>query len=108
MINSVENKIFDACGSHLQGNIIDHTYDELVHSFGEPTIVDGPCDKTRVEWNLTFDLEDGETVKATVYDYCNDEPLDENRFWSIGGWNHSAYTLVASTLYLDHKIWESI
>ena len=65
MIKSMENNIFDACGAHLQGNINDHTYDELVHSFGEATIVDGPCDKTCVEWNLTFDLEDGETVKST-------------------------------------------
>ena len=107
MILSQEHKAFDCCGSHLIERITDMSYDELVHSFGQPTFEGvSPDEKTRVEWNLTFDLEDGNVVKATVYDYKADHtPLNELKMWSIGGWNEMAATCVNAVLYLDHKMW---
>tara|TARA_B100000683_G_C12444922_1_gene537691 strand:- start:1122 stop:1454 length:333 start_codon:yes stop_codon:yes gene_type:complete len=102
MILSQENKAFDCCGSHLQDRITEFTYADLVRSFGEPTWDElSEMDKTRVEWNLTFDLEDGTTTRATIYDYKNDTPLDENKVWSIGGWEPMAATCVNAVLQLD-------
>lgn len=105
MILSMENKAFDACGSHLQDRITEYTYDQLVKSFGEPTFSGiSPDEKTRVEWNLKFDLEDGTTTHATVYDYKCDRPLDENKVWSVGGWNVVGARCVDAVLFLDHGL----
>ena len=106
MTKSMENKRFDACGSSLMDRITEYGYDQLVQSFGEPTIawdVESPDGKTRVEWNLTFDLEDDSTVHATIYDYKSDELLSQNKVWSIGGYNDFAARCVNAVLFLDHE-----
>ena len=108
MINTMENKRFDATGSHLQ-DTINYSYDDLVHSFGEPTITQHvDSGKVTVEWQLTFDLdgEYGGKVKATIYDYCTGVPAKENMSWSVGGYKMAAAICVKSTLYLDHEIWK--
>ena len=107
MINTMENKRFDATGSHLQ-DTINYSYDDLVHSFGEPTITQHvDSGKVTVEWQLTFDLEDDGKVQATIYDYCTGVPAKENKSWSVGGYKMDAAICVKSTLYLDHDIWEN-
>lgn len=104
MIMSMENKAFDCSGSHLKDRITEYSYDQLVQSFGEPTLGVSPDEKVRVEWNLTFDLEDGTKALATVYDYKCDTPLNENKVWSIGGWERIAARCVNSVLFLDHGL----
>ena len=105
MIKLMDNKRFDAAGSHLQGKI-NYRYDDLVHSFGEPTITQHIDDKITCEWQLTFNLEDDRKIKATIYDYKSDVPAEDNNNWSVGGYEMDAFICVKSTLYLDHEIWE--
>jgi len=112
MIKMMDNKAFDATGSCNQG-VVNYSYDDLVHSFGEPTITNHvDSGKVSVEWQLTFDVEDEyffeKKVKATIYDYCTGVPAKENKQWSVGGYDKSAFICVNSVLYLDHEIWESI
>lgn len=99
MILSQVNKRFDATGSSIMGTL-KSDFDEIITSFGYPTIVDR-CDKTQVEWNITFNLEDGRTVKATIYDYTIDGPAELNKEWSIGGYDPTAAACVNAVIALD-------
>ena len=103
MIMSMENIEFDACGSYRQGQLENTTFEQLVASFGEPTFMDRSFDeKTTVEWHLTFEMEDGSFVQATIYDYKTDIDFAENIRWSIGGFDERAAVCVTSVLYLDN------
>ena len=102
MIISMENNQFDSCGSYRQGHIENATFEQLVASFGEPTFMDRSFDeKVTVEWHLTFEMENGSYVQATIYDYKTGIDFAENTRWSIGGFDELASTCVNSVLYLD-------
>ena len=100
MILSQENKKFNTTGSHLQGRL-KADFLEVVKSFGQPTIRWSIDDKVTREWNITFDLEDGTTTHATIYDYKSDVPAEFNQNWSIGGWDPMAATCVNAVIALD-------
>ena len=103
MIISMENEIFDACGSYRLGQLEDTDFATIVKSFGEPTITDVSADeKVTCEWNLTFEMEDGRFIQATIYDYKSDVDFSENTRWSIGGFDERAVFCVTSVLYLDN------
>jgi hypothetical protein len=77
-------------GTSLQGSVFT-TYEHLVATFGEPTIIDG--DKTRAEWILSLQ---GETV--TIYDWKTDSLPLEGYDWHVGGHNLNAPALVVAAL----------
>jgi hypothetical protein len=73
------------------------TYDRLVATFGEPSLLGDVNEKVQAEWVLKFD--DG-TI-ATIYDWKNygdgvpEFPYD----WHIGGHNGKAVSRVVTALY---------
>jgi hypothetical protein len=77
-------------GTSLQGSVFT-TYEHLVATFGEPTIIDG--DKTHAEWILSLQ---GETV--TIYDWKTDSLPLERYAWHVGGHNLNAPDLVQVAL----------
>tara|TARA_A200000159_G_scaffold164659_1_gene195326 strand:+ start:415 stop:744 length:330 start_codon:yes stop_codon:yes gene_type:complete len=99
MILSQVNKLFDATGSSKVGTL-EIDFDQIIKSFGYPTIVDR-CDKTKVEWNITFNLEDGRTIKSTIYDYTIEGPAELNTVWQIGGYDPAAAACVNAVVALD-------
>ena len=79
----VMNNFRVANGTHFVG-LVEATYEELRQTFGKPLKAtdDG---KTRAEWVVLFDTEEGDVV-ATVYDWkCQDIPLDQMKIWNVGG-----------------------
>jgi hypothetical protein len=78
--------------SCLQG-YVNTTYDNLVKTFGEPTLRDG--DKTTVEWQLKF--YNGDVV--TIYDYNQWDTPTGYYDWHIGGFNKNAQYLVEKALF---------
>ena len=99
MILSQVNKLFDSTGSCKQG-FLTANLDEFINSFGYPTITNR-CDKTQVEWNIIFELEDGRTIKSTIYDYCIDEDIESNNEWQLGGYDPAAAACVNAVIALD-------
>lgn len=82
-------------GSSLMGKLY-KTYDEIVAKFGEPTLRGG--DKTQVEWQLEFTVEDddGEVdyVVATIYDWKEVYAPETVTEWHIGGFNGNSVDAV--------------
>ena len=89
-------------GTHLQG-YVECSYDDLVNTFGTPTIEGGMETKIEVEWELTFiestRTDDNHEV-VTIYNwkngkrYCGEEEgleVQDIKEWNIGG--HSKYAL---------------
>ena len=74
-------------GTHKVGSLRGVNYDDLVRTFGVPSInVPSGDDKIQVEWVFYFD---GDNV-FTIYDwktYDRDYTLKELTTWSIGGNN---------------------
>jgi|TARA_B100001094_G_C17594516_1_gene513545 hypothetical protein len=99
MILSQVNKRFDATGSSKMGTL-EIDFDQIIKSFGYPTIVDR-CDKTQVEWNITFELEDGRKVQSTIYDYTIEGPAELNKVWQIGGYDPAAAACINAVVALD-------
>ena len=70
-------------GGSRQGELDGVSYQEIVHTFGEPTYDEPSGDsKVQVEWDIRFD----NGVRASIYDYkqynIHPEQID---YWSIGG-----------------------
>jgi len=71
-----------ANGTFLVG-MISATYEEMKQAFGRPLKGDG--DKTRAEWVVLFDTDEGDVV-ATVYDWkCSEIPIEDVQVWNVGG-----------------------
>ena len=89
-------------GTHLQG-YVQCSYDDLVNTFGKPTIEGGMETKIEVEWELTFydpTIHFDEVQIATVYNwkngkrYCGEEEgleVQDIKEWNVGG--HSKYAI---------------
>ena len=73
---------------------VDTTYDALVNLFGKPCLIDSFDGKVRAEWIIKFD--DG-TI-ATIYDWKEDQPLEQVTDWHVGGFSPKALTLVAAEI----------
>ena len=82
------------CGTHLQGKIINRSYDDLVKVFGHPQYRFDPADadgdnKIDVEWSFTF--PDGRAF--TIYNWKNGaaycgaagELVERMKVWHVGG-----------------------
>ena len=95
-------------GSSLRGHI--HvTYGALVEAFGVPNIQSS--DKVFNEWGIEFrvpveddgmgDVDDYDTVNATIYDWKEEDAYDSHYGeyrWHIGGLDHRAVELVYEAL----------
>ena len=95
-------------GTSLRGKIT-ASYDELVEVFGEPNIE--ASDKVFNEWGIEFrvpvdddgmgDVDDYDTVQATIYDWKELDAYDSHvgkYEWHIGGRNYQAVELVYEAL----------
>ena len=62
---------------------LNESYSTLVEMFGQPDNPDKdmPVIKTTALWNVLFN--DG--TLATIYNYKNDTPPEQNSFWHISG-----------------------
>ena len=62
---------------------LNESYSTLVEMFGQPKNPDkdGHIIKTTAEWMILFN--DG--TLATIYNYKDDTPPEQNTFWHIGG-----------------------
>lgn len=98
-------------GTSLKGTMKTSYYD-IVEKFGEPTI--GPDDrngdKTTCEWHIEFqvpvddeyadgDVDDYDTVVATIYDWKNNSTPMERTIWHIGGKQIEAEWLVTDVMF---------
>ena len=98
-------------GTSLKGTMKTSYYD-IVEKFGEPTI--GPDDrngdKTTCEWHIEFqvpvddeyaagDVDDYDTVIATIYDWKNNSTPMERTIWHIGGKQIEAEWLVTDVMF---------
>ncbi len=103
IINNIENsQSIKTSGSSLVG-YVPTSYEELVNAFGEPSYTEPSGDgKVQKEWNLEFELEDGNYVVATIYDYCVGERgyLEPGYEWHVGGFDYRALELVEDALEL--------
>ena len=98
-------------GSSLRGHI-HATYDELVEVFGEPNILNAEeGDKVFNEWGIEFrvpveddgmgDVDDYDTVNATIYDWKERDAYDSHvgsYRWHIGGKEYRSVELVYEAL----------
>ena len=106
MSNFVACDSIDVNGTSYQG-IVTTTYDELVNKFGDPTYTDAsPYEKVNAQWSLEFkvpftddtEIEDFETVTATIYNWkVGYIPTDEYE-WHIGGFDFESVELVQGVL----------
>tara|TARA_B100001287_G_C22488665_1_gene437920 strand:- start:358 stop:684 length:327 start_codon:yes stop_codon:yes gene_type:complete len=106
MSNFVACDSIDVNGTSYQG-IVTTTYDELVNKFGDPTYTDAsPYEKVNAQWSLEFkvpftddtEIEDFETVTATIYNWkVGYIPTDEYE-WHIGGFDFESVDLVQGVL----------
>ena len=78
-------------GTSLKGYITAN-YNDLVQAFGEPVYMaerDGFSDKVWTEWKLEFENKEGDTCKATIYDWKEEGPFisrNADKYkWHIGG-----------------------
>jgi hypothetical protein len=98
-------------GSSLRGHI-NASYDALVEAFGEPNILNAEeGDKVWNEWGIEFrvpieddgmgDVDDYETINATIYDWKEHGAYDSHLGgyrWHIGGKQVEAVWLVLDAL----------
>ena len=93
-------------GTSYQG-VINTTYDEIVEKFGEPTYTDAsPYEKVNAQWSIEFkvpftddtEIEDFETVTATIYNWKMGYIPTDKYEWHIGGFNFEAVDLVQKVL----------
>ena len=106
----------DINGTCLQG-YVNCTYDDLLNTFGKPTIEGGMETKIEVEWELTFIHEnylayEGNKEVATIYNwkngirYCGEEEgleVKNIKQWNIGGHSQDAVQCVMKAL---EKYWK--
>ena len=100
LISFENNDAIYVNGTSLKG-FVKTTYADLVEKFGEPTRFFATGDKTTVEWNLEFKVdEDGDTeyITATIYDWkkCT-TPMGEYE-WHVGGYNMDALYVIEKSL----------
>jgi hypothetical protein len=113
----IQNGNTNIDGTHLQG-YIECSYDDLVNTFGTPTIEGGMETKIEVEWELTFiestRTDDNHEV-VTIYNwkngkrYCGEEEgleVQDIKQWHIGGHRRYAVDLVHDAIknYKDKKV----
>jgi hypothetical protein len=91
-------------GTSLKGYIT-ADYNDLVACFGEPAYMaerDGFNDKVWTEWQLEFENEEGESFRATIYDWKEEGPFasreNPNYNWHIGGDNFESQYAVSDML----------
>ena len=90
-------------GTSLQGYVT-ATFDQLVSTFGKPAFdstVDGQSDKVHTQWALEFEDAEGNSVRATIYDWKEDSAFNSrvgDYRWHIGGDDYTAEDAVASWL----------
>ena len=98
-------------GSSLRGHIY-ATYQSLVEVFGEPNILNAEeGDKVWNEWGIEFrvpveddgmgDVDDYDTIHATIYDWKEQDAYDSHYGeyrWHIGGMNHRGIELIYEAL----------
>lgn len=80
-------------GTFLVGKV-STTYDQLVATFGEPTVRYDDSEKITVEWQLVFD----DATIATVYDWKESETPLGLHDWHVGGKSSHSARLVADAL----------
>ena len=80
------SKDMDITGTSLMG-YVHTTYDRLVEVFGEPTHYESGDGKVTAEWDIEFIDDEGDTHKATVYDWKQYDLGTPNAEydWNIGG-----------------------
>ena len=112
----IKNENHDRTGTSFQG-CVECSYDDLVNTFGKPTIEGGIETKIEVEWNLTFiestRTDDNHEI-VTIYNwkngkrYCGEEEgleVKDIKEWNIGGNRRYAVDLVHDAIknYKDKK-----
>ena len=84
-------------GSCLQG-YVRTSYNNLKNIFGLPSDIISGDGKVNTEWSVNFTLDNGDEIKATIYDWKeNSTPTDEYD-WHVGGYNVDAVECVARVL----------
>lgn len=73
---------------------VDTTYSTLISLFGKPCPIYSFDGKVRAEWIIKFD--DG-TI-ATIYDWKENQPLEQVTDWHVGGFSPKALDLVADAI----------
>jgi len=95
-----DNDLIDGNGTHRLGTI-QTSYAHIVDVFGKPITFKGDDgDGVRAEWDIEFETNDSEYIIATIYDWHNDEPIEEVKEWHIGGKEYAAVELLDEALGL--------
>ena len=113
----IQNGNTNAGGTCLQG-YVECSYDDLVNTFGTPTIEGGMETKIEVEWELTF-YDPAKNFKevgiVTIYNwkngkrYCGEQEgleVQDIKQWHIGGHRRYAVDLVHDAIknYKEKKV----
>jgi hypothetical protein len=82
----VNNGLVEGRSTSLNGHL-GILYDELIEVFGEPTwSTDSEAHRTRREWELIVELDNGDDIGIDIYDYKENEKgfsVDEVEAWHI-------------------------
>jgi len=70
---------------------VDFTYDELCDNFGLPVEHHNPA-KVEAEWIFRFETGD----EFWIYDYKNEQVLEDRKLWCVGGSRKAANWLLGS------------
>ena len=96
-------------GTSLKGYITAN-FNDLVQAFGYPVYMaerDGFSDKVWTEWRLEFENDEGESFRATIYDWKEEGPFvsrEANTYkWHIGGDNFESQFAVQDYFQAFHS-----
>lgn len=82
----VNNGLVEGRNTSLNGDL-NINYDELIEVFGEPThSTDSDAPKTRREWELIVELDNGDNIGIDIYDYEHNYDgiaVDEVEDWHV-------------------------
>jgi hypothetical protein len=83
---NVDDGLVQARNTSLNGHL-GILYDEIIEVFGEPTwSTDSEAHRTRREWELIVELDNGDDIGIDIYDYKDNEngfEVDEIEAWHV-------------------------